>query len=83
MLAQTSRMTHGHLAVVKRIIDGRHIDVTHSNWGSDWSSRRKIYELVRVEDVSAGNDWSQVKFWNDEANCFGFPYAAKGFIYKR
>ncbi len=82
VLAQTERMTHGHLAVVKRVIDNRQVDVTHSNWGNNWSTRRIIYDLVRAIDVSPYNDWTQVKFWNHEQNCFGSPYQAMGFIYK-
>ncbi|MDB5478265.1 MAG: hypothetical protein JWM96_760 [Alphaproteobacteria bacterium] len=81
VLAQTARMTHGHVAVVKNIVNERQIDVTHSNWGSDRKNRSIIFDSVRVEDVSPANDWSQVRFWNYEAGSFGFPYTAKGFIY--
>ena len=83
VLSQTARMTHGHLAVVKNIVGPRAINVTHSNWGSDWNSRRVIYESMRVEDVSPANDWSLVHFWNHKAQAFGFPYPARGFIYPR
>ncbi len=82
VLAQTPRMTHGHLAVVKDVIDPRTINVTQSNWGSDSKTRRIIYESQRAMDVSDLNDWSQVRFWNKDAEQFGFPYAAKGFIYR-
>lgn len=82
VLASTQRMRHGHVAVVKRVVGARHIDVTHSNWGSDRKSRSMIYDSMRVEDVSPRNDWSSVRFWNMHAGSFGFPYAAKGFIYK-
>ncbi|HEY1096703.1 MAG TPA: CHAP domain-containing protein, partial [Alphaproteobacteria bacterium] len=82
VLAQTQRMTHGHLAVVKNILNNREINVTHSNWGSDWKTRRIIYESMRVADASPGNDWSLVRFWNRDANTFGFPYQARGFIYR-
>jgi surface antigen len=82
VLAQTSNMTHGHVAVVTRIVNSREISVTHSNWGNGWLSRRRVYEYQRVMDVSAMNDWTSVRFWNYEENTFGFPYAAKGFIYK-
>lgn len=81
VLARTSKMTSGHVAVVKNIVGPRQINVTHSNWGSDRSTRRVIYDSMRVEDVSARNDWTSVRFWNIDKNVFGFPYAAKGFIY--
>lgn len=82
VLARTKNMTSGHLAVVKEVLDPRHINVTHSNWGNDRYSRRVIYDSMRVEDASPHNDWSSVRFWNPEKNVFGFPYAARGFIYR-
>lgn len=82
VLARTAKMHSGHVAVVKKILGPRLIVVTHSNWGSDPKSRRFLYHAMQVEDVSAQNNWSQVRFWNTEKNCFGFPYAARGFIYK-
>lgn len=82
VLSRTNRMTHGHVAVVRRIINSREIDVTHSNWGNDWKTRRIIYDIVRVQDVSQMNDWSFVRFWNHGQGSFGFPYATSGFIYK-
>lgn len=82
VLARTSRMTSGHVAVVKEVLNGRQINITHSNWGNDKYSRRVIYDSMRVEDASPHNDWSSVRFWNPEKNVFGFPYAARGFIYR-
>lgn len=82
VLSRTDRMTHGHVAAVKRIINSREIDVSHSNWGSNRKNRRIIYDFVRVRDISANNDWTLVKFFNHDTNAFGFPYAAKGFIRK-
>lgn len=82
VLASTSRMRHGHVAVVKRVVNNRQIDVTHSNWGSDRKTRSMIYDRMRAEDVSPYNDWSSVRFWNVQTGAFGFPYAAKGFIYR-
>lgn len=80
VLSQTNKLRHGHVAVVKRVVTSREIEVTHSNWGNDWKTRRMIYDRVRVKDVSANNDWSQVSFWSQEYKNFGFPYAASGFI---
>jgi surface antigen len=82
VLASTSRMPHGHLAVVKCVINRREIDVTQSNWGSGPVSRRAVYESMRVQDISPRNDWSSVHFWNYQSNSFGFPYAVRGFIYQ-
>lgn len=82
VLAATPRMRHGHVAVVRQVIDSRHIDVTHSNWGSDRKTRSMIYDRMRAEDVSPRNDWTSVRFWNMHTGAFGFPYAALGFIYR-
>lgn len=81
VLARTAKMTSGHVAVVTEVMSPRLINVTHSNWGNDKYSRRVVYSAMRVEDVSRHNDWTSVRFWNPEKNVFGFPYAARGFIY--
>lgn len=81
VLKRTQRMRSGHVAVVNGIIDKRAITVTHSNWGSDSLTRRIIYQSMRVEDVSKRNDWTSVRFWNNQKNVMGNPYAAYGFIY--
>lgn len=81
VLARTSNMTSGHVAVVRNVINPRTINVTHSNWGNDRASRSVIYDSMRVEDISAANDWTRVRFWNQAVNNFGFPYTAHGFIY--
>lgn len=83
VLKRTSRMTSGHVAVVRSVINARTITVTQSNWGSDRHSRHIVYDSMRVEDISAKGDWTRVRFWNDEKNVYGFPYAAYGFIYSR
>ncbi|MCB9965508.1 MAG: CHAP domain-containing protein [Rhodospirillales bacterium] len=82
VLAKTTKLTRGHLAVVTGIRDRRHITVTHSNWGSDFDSRRVIYEKMLVEDLSPHNDWSLLRFWNKDINAYGLPYPAYGFIYQ-
>lgn len=81
VLARTEKMRHGHVAVVRRVIHSRLIEVAHSNWGSDFETRRITYDAMRVEDISPNNDWSQVRFWNYQIGSFGLPYAARGFIY--
>lgn len=82
VLKQTSKLRQGHVAVVRHLVDARHIDVAHSNWGSDQDTRSAIYKRMRVEDVSQGNDWSMLRFWNKDEGVYGFPYPAHGFIYK-
>ena len=80
VLRNTGKLKYGHLAVVNRVVNSREIDITHSNWGSDKSSRSRIWKSMRVKDVSPKNDWSLLRFWNGKS--FGAPYAAYGFIYK-
>jgi hypothetical protein len=83
VLTKTNRLRSGHLAVVKDVLGPRDIDVTHTNWGDDWVSRRIVYESMHAQDVSPGNDWTSVRFWNRDHNVFGSPYTAKGFIYNQ
>lgn len=57
----------GHVGVVTKIIDSRHIVIDHSNW----LSNGQIYLDQPVMDVSARNDWSQVVVWHPNLNKFG------------
>ncbi|HUO98670.1 MAG TPA: CHAP domain-containing protein [Rhizomicrobium sp.] len=71
------KMRLGHVAVVKRVLSAREVIVDHANWGRDG----KIYLNAPVVDVSANNDWSQVRVWNTRAGTMGSStYAIKGFI---
>lgn len=81
VLDRSRKMRSGHVATVARVVDARHITVNHSNWGNNSGRRRVIYHDMPVEDISPANNWTSVKFWNYEVNAYGFPYAAKGFIY--
>lgn len=81
VLRATSRMPSGHVATVRDVLGPRSINVTHSNWGNTSRTRRIIYESMRAEDVSRANDWSYVRFWNNDLGVMGSPYAAYGFIY--
>jgi surface antigen len=80
VLRRSETLRHGHVAVVTALHDARTIDVTHVNWGYDDKTRRRVHARMRVIDVSRGNDWSLVRFWNEDASVFGKPYAAHGFI---
>ena len=82
VLSQTKKMRHGHVAVVKKIIDSRHIAVEHSNWGYDRKTRSVVYTQMPVKDVSSENDWSKVRFWDYPSKTYGRVYPVSGFIYK-
>jgi len=67
----------GHVAVVRRIVSSREIRVDHANWNNDGS----IYVNDPVVDVSAANDWSQVKVWNIKTGGWGSKtFPVQGFI---
>jgi surface antigen len=67
----------GHVAVVQKIISPREIRVDHANWLDDGS----IYLNDPVVDISAGNDWSEVRVWNIKTGAWGGnTYPVQGFI---
>ena len=66
-----------HLAVVTRIVSMREIRVDHANWLSDGN----IFLNSPVVDVSPGNDWSQVRVFNNRDGHMGVKtYDVQGFI---
>lgn len=66
-----------HVAVVRRVVTPREIRIDHANWLNDGA----IYVNDPVVDVSADNDWSQVKVWNIRLGSWGTKtYTLKGFI---
>lgn len=77
VLTKGVRLDLGHLAVVRRVLDRRRIRVDHANWANDG----RIVTDMTVVDVSAANDWTEVRFWNPAADQWGNVYVAKGFIY--
>jgi len=79
----TPRMTHGHVAVVAKLVNKRTIEIDHANWSIGRYGRGKIARNVRVEDVSDRNDWTSVRVWNDIDDCWGRPYKTLGFVYAR
>lgn len=81
VLKKGKKLSLGHVAVVKRVLSNREMDVTHSNWGNNTKKRSFIYESMRVRDVSPNNDWSQLRFWNKYSNAYGSIYPNHGFIY--
>jgi hypothetical protein len=67
----------GHVAVVKRVVSEREIRIDHANWLNDGS----IYVNNPVRDVSANNDWSQVRIYNIQTGGWGTKvYPVQGFI---
>jgi len=73
-----SGSSRGHLAVVRRVISAREIVVDHANW----LNRGEIDLDSPIIDVSAHNDWSQVRVWYTPDGQYGArAYAALGFIY--
>jgi len=74
----TQRMRVGHVAMVSRVLGDREVLLTHANW----SRRGGVERDVRAVDVSAANDWSQVKVWYGPNGGLGTSsYPTSGFIY--
>jgi hypothetical protein len=80
VLRRGSRLSLGHLAVVVSVAGPRMAWVTHTNWGSDRATRRRIYGAMPVVDASADNDWTRVRMWNYDTGAWGGVYDAYGFI---
>lgn len=67
----------GHVAVVRAIASSREIRVDHANWLGEG----RIFLNDPVYDVSAANDWSQVRVWNADTGAWGGrSYPIAGFI---
>jgi hypothetical protein len=67
----------GHAAIVTRIVGVREIRIDHADWLHDGA----IYRNNPVADVSAANDWSQVRVFNIRSNAWGKKiYAVRGFL---
>jgi hypothetical protein len=70
------RLPSGHVAVVSRVLSGRQILVTQANW-----VHHRVTEDQPVVDVSAGNDWTEVRVWWPPIGQMGsHAYPAYGFI---
>ncbi len=69
--------SRGHVAVVRRVVSAREIRIDHANWLDDGA----IYVNDPVVDVSAANDWSQIRVWNIKTGGWGSRvYPVQGFI---
>ncbi|MBQ0805276.1 MAG: CHAP domain-containing protein [Sulfitobacter sp.] len=71
----TRRNPMGHVAVVSEVVSPREVLVDHANW-----KRNKISLRMSVIDVSAGNDWSDVRL-ESQSDSYGSVYPINGFIY--
>ena len=76
--AASRSMPAGHVAMVSKVVSDREVHLTHANW----SYRGGIERDVRAIDVSANNDWSDVKVWYGPIGGLGIrSNPARGFIY--
>ncbi|MET0365514.1 MAG: CHAP domain-containing protein [Sphingobium sp.] len=79
-LANTDVMPLGHVAVVSKILDDRHILVRHANWSAPGLIERDVMAV----DSSAANDWSQVRIWWGQGQQMGArDNPVNGFIYPK
>ena len=79
VMSRQSRLPYGHVAVVSRLIDRRHLDVMQANWEPGIVDRDQL-----VVDVSPRNDWSRVRVWWPPTDTLGITtYRADGFILPR
>ncbi|WP_260928130.1 CHAP domain-containing protein [Novosphingobium sp. 9] len=77
-MAASSAMPLGHVAVVSKIVDARHILIDQANWAGPGV----IEHDVLVEDASTDGDWSEVRVWYAPANAMGTRLnPVSGFIY--
>jgi surface antigen len=75
-------MRLGHVAAVSRVLDSRTVLLRHANWSPIEGRRGQIEDDVRAVDVSAGNDWSEVRVWYAPIEGLGTTaWPVLGFIY--
>jgi hypothetical protein len=81
VLRRAGRLNSGHLSVVAEVVSAREIRVDHANWASG-HLRGRIARAQPVQDVSPGNDWSEVRVWYPPVRDYGATtYPAHGFIH--
>jgi hypothetical protein len=74
----THAMPMGHVAVVSKVVDDRHVLINHANWSRPGMVERGVMAV----DVSEAGDWSQVRVWYAQTGSLGLrPSPAFGFIY--
>lgn len=73
---RTGHLGRGHVSLVSAVIDRRTIEVDHT-----WLRSSEIRHGMTVIDVSADNDWSQVRVWNEPTDQIGQRvYPTYGFV---
>ncbi len=73
---RAARLPDGHVSVVSRVLDGRHIHVIQANWVPGQLDLDQL-----VVDVSARNDWTRVRVWYPPSDQLGIrEYATFGFV---
>lgn len=71
-------MPYGHVAVVSKVVDARHVMINHANWSRPGMVERGVMAV----DVSDAGDWSEVRVWYGPTQSLGLrPSPAFGFIY--
>lgn len=71
-------MPVGHVAVVSKVVDDRHVVLNHANW----SAPGMVETSALAEDVSTNGDWSSVRVWYAQTGSLGLRASpAFGFIY--
>lgn len=82
VLARSTRLPLGHVAVVSRVVEKRVVLLTHANWSRLNGERGHAEQDVTLFDVSRDNDWSEVKVWFHDNDGLGSTvYPVEGFIY--
>jgi surface antigen len=75
-------MQLGHVAAVSKVLDSRRVLLDHANWSPINGRKGQIERNVLAEDVSAANDWSEVRVWYTPIGGLGTTrYPVNGFIY--
>jgi hypothetical protein len=74
----TRAMPYGHVAVVSKVIDARHVLIDHANWSGPGLVERGVMAV----DVSSAGDWSDVRVWYGRTRSLGQRTSPTfGFIY--
>jgi hypothetical protein len=82
VFSKTDNLPYGHVAVVRQVQNKRSILIDHANWSPIHGRRGQVERGVRVIDVSAQNDWSEVRVWYTPTHDVGQTvYPLNGFIY--
>lgn len=82
VFSKTGNLPYGHVAVVRQVQNNRTILIDHANWSPVRGRRGQVEKGVRVIDVSAANDWSEVRVWYGPTKDIGSTvYPLNGFIY--